>query len=547
MTKDDRRPPEIAVFAGPTATILNTPPLVTSQKARRTQDLPLTSDWTDLPDALYPQRLAAPATVYVEQFSAHPLERDAVHLYAPPDGYVDRTGSFRRQRKHDDDIPVYEVHLDPADGLYPLPFVGRKADGTAWEEDCSVPDGADAECRQPFFPDASRLFEEIDRLGLDAEGRAGQLRRHATFSFHRAAPSGGYIGKGERRGIDYFPYRPRHLRALPGAQLLAEITNQMQRTLEESGCRGAIWLEGSPHLEESLYWLGLLLDTTLPLVGLAAHRLHRSTSADGERNVGDAVTYLVSDACHDQTGRDTVGPVLIADQLIFTARDVYKADARPGGFRAGGGGGPIGSIDGDGLVSLGFRPTRLSTHRSHLNLRNLPSAVGGPARRAGATAPAVVVRDADGYLAVDAMPTVTFVKHGRYLGESRDPNEPVEILARLARQQAAGSLSGFVAEGTAPYGTMGGDMDTALATAAYSGFPVVKVGRGVPEGFVPLGRGPFVAGSNLTATKARLLLMAAILKLGMLPAADNASNPTKAERTRLRAGLEAYQELFDTH
>jgi len=542
---EDRRPPEIAVFAGPTATILNTPPLVTSLKARRT--VPLSSDGPDLPDALYPQRLAAPVTVYVEQFSAHPLERDAAHLYAPPDGYVDGAGSFHRERTHDDDIPVYEVRLDPTDGLYPLPYMGRKVDGTAWESDCSFPDAGDLECRQPFFPDASRLFEEIDRLGLDAEGRAGQLRRHATFSFHRAAPSGGYLVRGERRGIDFFPYRPRHLRALPGAQALAEITNQMQRTLEHGGCRGAIWLEGSPHLEESLYWLGLLLDTTFPLVGLAAHRLHRSTSADGDRNVVDAVRYLVSDAWHDQTGRDTVGPVVIADQLIFTARDVYKADARPGGFRAGGGGGPIGSVDGDGLVSLDFRPTRRSTHRSAVNLRSLPSAVGGQARGRDETAPAVVVRDADGYLAVDAMPTVTFVKHGRYLGESRDPSEPVEILARLEHQQEAGSLSGFVAEGTAPYGAMGGDMDSALAIAAYCGFPVVKVGRGVPEGFTPLGRGPFIAGSNLTATKARLLLMAAILKLGMLPAADNASNPTKSERLRLHAALEAYQEIFDTH
>ena len=34
-------------------------------------------------DALRAQRLAAPATVYVEQFSAHPLESDAAELYGP--------------------------------------------------------------------------------------------------------------------------------------------------------------------------------------------------------------------------------------------------------------------------------------------------------------------------------------------------------------------------------------------------------------------------------------------------------------------------------
>jgi hypothetical protein len=44
-------------------------------------------------DVLRPQRLAAPVTVYVQQFSAHPLERDAAELYAPPDGYVDVQGA----------------------------------------------------------------------------------------------------------------------------------------------------------------------------------------------------------------------------------------------------------------------------------------------------------------------------------------------------------------------------------------------------------------------------------------------------------------------
>ena len=44
-----------------------------------------------------PQRLAAPVTVYVEQFSAHPLERDAAELYAPPDGYLDVRGRFSQR------------------------------------------------------------------------------------------------------------------------------------------------------------------------------------------------------------------------------------------------------------------------------------------------------------------------------------------------------------------------------------------------------------------------------------------------------------------
>jgi L-asparaginase len=73
----------IAHLAGPNATIQNTPPLVTSNKARAKHKLPLRTDPEGTParfDVLRPQRLAAPVTVYVEQFSAHPLEADAAEL-----------------------------------------------------------------------------------------------------------------------------------------------------------------------------------------------------------------------------------------------------------------------------------------------------------------------------------------------------------------------------------------------------------------------------------------------------------------------------------
>jgi len=116
MTKKAR----IAHLAGPNATIQNTPPLVTSNKARAKHNLPLLKDPEGEParfDVLRPQRLAAPVTVYVEQFSAHPLEVDAAELYGPPDGYVDSAGRVHKERQSAGDKPVYEVELHPEDGL----------------------------------------------------------------------------------------------------------------------------------------------------------------------------------------------------------------------------------------------------------------------------------------------------------------------------------------------------------------------------------------------------------------------------------------------
>src|SRR5262249_17380287 len=221
--------PKIAVFSGPTATIQNSEPLVTSNKARAKYGLPLRTHPDGSPirfDALRPQRLAAPVTLYIEQFSAHPLERDAAKLYAPPDGYLDASGVFHKARQGPHDVPVYEIILHPEDGLYPLPYMARQANGQAWEDDGATSTAPAAQCRQPVHPDASRLFEEIDRLGIGDDGVASLLSANATFDFYRALPSGGYtqglpasqrtdMGEGDIRpetlGQDFFPYRPTHL------------------------------------------------------------------------------------------------------------------------------------------------------------------------------------------------------------------------------------------------------------------------------------------------------------------------------------------------
>ena len=102
-------------------------------------------------------------------------------------------------------------------------------------------------------------------------------------------------------------------------------------------------------------------------------------------------------------------------------------------------------------------------------------------------------------------------------------------------------------EGLAPYGsTQVRARNGLILRALHSGLPVVRVGRGATEGFVPT-RDACITGSNLTATKARILLMAALMKLGCLPSAVDPDNPTPDERTALREKVRQYQTIFDTH
>src|SRR3989454_1130750 len=119
------------------------------------------------------------------------------------------------------------------------------------------------------------------------------------------------------------------------------IANAVQRILATGKYTGAVWTQGSPRIEEAMYWLNLLVDTTLPICGNAAQRPHGQVSNDGDKNIVDSVEYIVSRVWADEAGRNRAGVVLVQDQQVFAARDVQKADARPGGYVTTGGHGGV--------------------------------------------------------------------------------------------------------------------------------------------------------------------------------------------------------------
>lgn len=527
--------PRIAVFSGPRSTIANTPALVTANKGRLDGERRLDGRF----DHLVPQRLSEPVRVRIEKFSAHPLEADAAEVH------------------HDDGKPYYEVELRPEDGAYLLPYVARRADGSPdgvpFEEadlrDAAIAYGG----RQTFFPDASRLFEEIDRgLGGRAhDGAASELDRIADYDFIRVLPPAGYTKQGEAAGRDYFPYSPRPIGKFPPNAAMARAVNVVQRTIDSGEHDGFIWLEGSPHVEETLYWLSLTIDTALPFAGVSSQRPHGTLSNDGDRNLVDAARYVASGL---GAGLGAVG---VVDEQIFAARTFKKGDARPGGYRATGGhGGVLGSAGDE--VRVWFRPAYRVTGASDLAVARLPNEV---AFREYGDSPALArvrIKDDDGSLRGDAVAPVHVVKYGHYMAEedAADPDAEVDVMARIERglaqeasaEPGAPRFHGFVLEAAAGSGSALPSQMAALAVAAYNGMPVVRVGRGDPEGPLPSNPNDLtIEGSNLDATKARMLLRAAMLRLGRLPKARDPRNPTPQEREASLAAIARYQEIFDTH
>lgn len=564
--------PRIVVFSGPAATVLNSPPLVTSNKARALRGLPPLTRPGGSPaafDHLVPQRLAAPVEILIEQFSAHPMERDASALYGPPDGYVDHKGLFHATRQNPDDKPVYRVTLKPEDGLYLLPYMAVQADGTAWDDDCAFRGAPPEKCRQPFYPDASRIFEEIDRSigGRTATGTGNSLSNRADFTFYRAVPPGGYVkglpesertdfGIGDIRpellGQDFFPYKPYQYAREPLMIHLARATNAVQKMLNSGGFAGAIWLEGSPTIQDTVYWLNLLIDTRVPICGNAAQRAQGLVGADGARNIIDSVDYILSKVWQGQEGSDDLGAVLIQDEQIFAARQVEKQDARPGGYRAAGEhGGVLGTIGDPGPPTLWFKPTTRHTWQSAVNLSQLPRVVQGVRKVDGKlTAVDVEIKDNEGFLKEGAIAKVTLVGYNPWIKDSAlaPAEEEVELLARIEDDLRNRPLAGFIVEGTTPFGSVQESLAKAIEIAAMSGMPVARVSRGDEGGMVPVN--PFdltIEGNNLTAGKARMLLMAALMKFGALPVAADPRHPTAAERQAVQEKIKLYQEVFNTH
>src|SRR5207253_8365049 len=121
----------------------------------------------------------------------------------------------------------------------------------------------------------------------------------------------------ERNGVDYHGYSPIHLYREPSLRALARATNIVQRVLRSGDYAGAQWLESSPTVEDTLYWLNLLIDTDRPIVGHSAQRAHGTLGGDGDQNIVDGVKYLLSGVWRDDAGHDRLGAVLIVDELVY--------------------------------------------------------------------------------------------------------------------------------------------------------------------------------------------------------------------------------------
>jgi len=132
---------------------------------------------------------------------------------------------------------------------------------------------------------------------------------------------------------------------------------------------GVVLTHGTNTLEETAWLLHLTVATDAPIVLTGAMRPASALSADGPLNLVEAVRVAASSAARG------LGVLVVMTDAIHGARDVTKSNTLRVDAFSSPMTGPIGRVDGDGLVVLATRPARAVTLRgayASVDLQALP-------------------------------------------------------------------------------------------------------------------------------------------------------------------------------
>ena len=177
-----------------------------------------------------------------------------------------------------------------------------------------------------------RCLAAVRRDRPRAGAGAATTARRASWTGLRSSTScacsrpSGFTKQGEVGGRDFFPYSPRPLGKFPapcGHGPRGQTSSSRPST--RGATTGFIWLEGSPHVEETLYWLSLVLDTDPALRG----HLVAASPRDPRQRRRTATSWTPRAISLPGSARGW-GAVGIVDEQIFAAR-VFKKGRRTAG------------------------------------------------------------------------------------------------------------------------------------------------------------------------------------------------------------------------
>ncbi|GAA8088858.1 type II asparaginase [Helicobacter pylori] len=143
-----------------------------------------------------------------------------------------------------------------------------------------------------------------------------------------------------------------------------KLAKRAQEWLDDSRIQGVVITHGTDTLEESAYFLNLVLHSTKPVVLAGAMRSAVSLSADGTLNLYNAVSVAVNEKSANK------GVLVVMDDSIFSAREVIKTHTTHTSTFKALNSGTIGSVY-YGKTRYYMQPLRKHTTKSEFFLSQL--------------------------------------------------------------------------------------------------------------------------------------------------------------------------------
>ena len=244
------------------------------------------------------------------------------------------------------------------------------------------------------------------------------------------------------------------------------LARRIQTLLDEGKTDGIVITHGTDTLEETAFFLNLVVDSDKPIVLVGAMRPATSLSADGPLNLFNAVAVAAS----EQSAKR--GVVVVMNESIHSANDVTKYHSYGVEAFKSLRGGPIGSVH-YGEVAYHRYIDQPASHRAAFSIKK-----------------------------ISALPDVAIL-----LGHANASAIPVNALVQADYQ-------GIIFAGVGN-GNLFPAVETALATARNKGVEVVRTsrvatGNTLRNNEVDDDALDFIAGGRLNPQQARILLMVAL-------------------------------------
>ncbi|MGN8462147.1 type II asparaginase [Helicobacter pylori] len=143
-----------------------------------------------------------------------------------------------------------------------------------------------------------------------------------------------------------------------------KLAQRVQKLLNDSRIQGVVITHGTDTLEESAYFLNLVLHSTKPVVLVGAMRNFTSLSADGALNLYNALSVAIDEKSANK------GVLVVMDDSIFSAREVVKTHTTHTSTFKALNSGTIGSVY-YGKTRYYMQPLRKHTIESEFSLSQL--------------------------------------------------------------------------------------------------------------------------------------------------------------------------------